>query len=117
MLSRALRCGEASPQRLASERDDELIVAGQRVSFRVMSWLRLFLSLTLHSLRSPATGLALLRVGWRFRRRGWWQRAPFLPLPDVTYVRWRMHTAYGSDDVVPPAEDVIRYARWAVRGA
>ena len=82
-----------------------------------MSWLRLFLSLTLHSLRSPATGLALLRVGWRFRRRGWWQRAPFLPLPDVTYVRWRMHTAYGSDDVVPPAEDVIRYARWAVRGA
>ena len=73
------------------------------------------LTLALRSLRDPATGVALLRVGWRFRRRGWWRRAPFLPLPDRTYLRWRMHTAYGEHDTVPPAEDVIRYARWAVR--
>ncbi|HEX5972660.1 MAG TPA: hypothetical protein VFY85_12090 [Gemmatimonadaceae bacterium] len=72
-------------------------------------------SLALRSVRDPATGVALLRVGWRFRRRGWWRRAPFLPLPDRTYLRWRMHTAYGAYDCVPPAEDVIRYARWAVR--
>jgi hypothetical protein len=26
-----------------------------------------------------------------------------------------MHTAYGRDDAVPPANDVIRYARWATR--
>jgi hypothetical protein len=26
-----------------------------------------------------------------------------------------MHTAYGSDDAIPPAGDVIRYARWATR--
>ncbi|HEX6599170.1 MAG TPA: hypothetical protein VF034_07590 [Gemmatimonadaceae bacterium] len=69
----------------------------------------------MRSLRDPATGAALLRVGWRFRRRRWWRRAPFLPLPDRTYLRWRMHTAYGEHDTVPPAEDVIRYARWAVR--
>jgi hypothetical protein len=27
-------------------------------------------------------------------------------------VRWRMYTAYGDEEAVPPVEDVIRYARW-----
>jgi hypothetical protein len=40
---------------------------------------------------------------------------PFLPLPSRDYLRWRMHTAYGDADVVPPAADIERYARWAVR--
>jgi hypothetical protein len=80
-----------------------------------MGWLRLSTSLALRSLRDPVTGMALLRVAWRFRRRGWWHRAPFLPLPDRTYLRWRMHTAYGEHDCVPPASDIVRYARWAVR--
>jgi type II secretory pathway predicted ATPase ExeA len=34
-------------------------------------------------------------------------------VPDRTYLRWRMHTAYGEDDAIPSAEDVIRYARWS----
>ncbi len=80
-----------------------------------MSWSRLLLPLLIRSLRSPRTGMALLRVGWRFRRRAWWKRFPFLPLPAGDYVRWRMHTAYGDGDVVPPVEDIVRYARWAVR--
>jgi hypothetical protein len=80
-----------------------------------MGWTRLSALLALRALRHPAMGVALLRVAWRFRRRGWWRRAPFLPLPSGDYVRWRMHTAYGGDDVVPPVEDVERYARWAVR--
>ena len=40
-------------------------------------------------------------------------RFPFLPLPDRTYLKWRMYTAYGDYDTVPPAADVERYARWA----
>jgi len=64
---------------------------------------------------NPATGLALIRVGWRFRRRNWWRRFPFIPLPAASYVRWRLYTAYGDYDAVPPAADVVRYARWAVR--
>ena len=40
---------------------------------------------------------------------------PFLPLPARDYVRWRMYTAYGDPDAVPPVEDLIRYAHWAVR--
>jgi hypothetical protein len=80
-----------------------------------MRWTRLTLSLVGHALANPATGLALARVAWRFRRRDWYRRFPFLPLPATEYVRWRMHTAYGRDDAVPPARDVVRYARWATR--
>ena len=42
-------------------------------------------------------------------------RFPFLPLPDREYVRWRMLTAYGDENAIPPVSDVVRYARWAVR--
>ncbi|HEY5219873.1 MAG TPA: hypothetical protein VIJ16_08685 [Gemmatimonadaceae bacterium] len=80
-----------------------------------MGWTQLSLSLALRSMRSPATGVALLRVAWRFRERGWYRRVPFLPLPSREYVRWRMHTVYGNYDAIPPAADVVRYARWAVR--
>lgn len=80
-----------------------------------MRWPRLALLLFLRSLRDPSLAAALLRVAWRFRRRQWFRHAPFLPLPDRNYLRWRMLTAYGDADAVPPAEDVARYARWAVR--
>jgi hypothetical protein len=80
-----------------------------------MSWSRLTLVLLARSLRNPSVGFSLVRVGWRFRRRGWFKRFPFLPLPASDYLRWRMHTAYGRDDTVPPAEDIVRYARWATR--
>ena len=80
-----------------------------------MQWTRLSFRLAMRALRHPATGAALLRVGWRFRRRHWYRRFPFLPLPAVAYVRWRMYTAYGDEDITPPVEDVERYALWAVR--
>ncbi len=76
------------------------------------SWVTLILELTPHALASPQLGLDLLRTAWAFRRRGWWRRLPFLPLPDRTYLRWRMYTAYASEDAVPPAADVIGFARW-----
>jgi len=72
--------------------------------------------LLLAGIRQPTTATALLAVAWRFRRRHWYRRWPFLPLPDRDYLRWRMLTAYGDPGIIPPAADVIRYARWAVRG-
>jgi hypothetical protein len=80
-----------------------------------VTWPAQVTRLVLHALLHPLDGLAMLRVGWRFRRRGWWGRFPFLPLPSLPYVRWRMYTAFGSEDAIPQPEEVIAYARWAVR--
>lgn len=77
-----------------------------------MSWGRLIARLVLACLRRPRLAIDLVRVAWRFRVRGWCARYPFLPIPSMPYVRWRMMTAYGDPDLVPPADDIIRYARW-----
>lgn len=78
----------------------------------VGSWGRLTLTLALRAAMNPRLAVDLLRTAWAFRRRGWWRSAPFLPVPDRSYLRWRMYTAYASEDAVPPAEDVVRFARW-----
>ena len=79
------------------------------------AWLRLAAVLTLRALVRPPLARDLLRVAWRFRARDWYRRAPFLPLPPREYIRWRMYTAYGDEEAVPPAKDVERYARWVGR--
>jgi len=81
----------------------------------VSAWFRLALTLALHGLLHPRDGVDLLRVAWRFRRRAWWRRSPFLPIPARDYVRWRLYTAYGDAAHVPRADEVVRYARWACR--
>ena len=78
-----------------------------------MTWERLSLALALRSVVHPVLGVDLLRVAWRFRSRDLYRRAPFLPLPDSTYLRWRMYTAYGDFDAVPTPAEVERYVRWA----
>ncbi|HLA89988.1 MAG TPA: hypothetical protein VJL28_06130 [Gemmatimonadaceae bacterium] len=78
-----------------------------------MPWLQLVGQLAARSLARPALAADLVRVAWRFRSRRWLRRFPFLPLPAMDYVRWRMHTAYGDHHAVPPVDDVVRYARWA----
>ena len=76
------------------------------------SWSTLTLTLAGRALLRPRLALDLIGAAWAFRRRGWWSAPPFLPLPDRTYLRWRMYTAYGDEDAVPPARDVERFARW-----
>lgn len=80
-----------------------------------MRWPRIVLLLTLRCIREPTLATALVRVAWRFRRRRWFRKPPFLPVPDRTYLRWRMLTAYGDPDAVPSPDEIARYARWAVR--
>ena len=76
------------------------------------SWLSLTGRLAWQGLINPRLGLDLLRTVWAFRRRRWWAQAPYLPLPDRAYLRWRMYTAYADESAVPPLEDVVRFARW-----
>jgi hypothetical protein len=78
-----------------------------------MPWLRLAFQLALRTTRRPQLALDLIRITWRFRSNTWYRQFPFLPLPDSTYLRWRMYTAYGDYGAVPSVTDVERYARWA----
>jgi hypothetical protein len=76
------------------------------------TWTSLTAGLVWRGILNPRLALDLLRTAWAFRRRRWWAGAPFLPLPDRAYLRWRMYTAYADEASVPPAEDVVRCARW-----
>ena len=78
-------------------------------------WIALIGGLLARAALRPGLVLALLRVAWRFRAIDWYRRFPFIPWPPREYVRWRMYTAYGDANAVPPAGDVVRYARWAAR--
>lgn len=79
------------------------------------AWVRLTWGVARRAIVSPGLAADLLRVIWRFRRRRWFARPPFLPLPSREYVRWRMYTAYGDEGALPPVADLVRYARWAGR--
>lgn len=76
------------------------------------SWVVLALALTGRAVVNPRLAFDLLSTAWAFRRRRWWSIPPFLPLPDRDYLRWRMYTAFGDEDAVPPVVDVIRFVRW-----
>lgn len=66
-------------------------------------------------LRRPGLVPPLLATAWAFRARRWYRRFPFLPVPPRSYVRWRMETAYGDPEAIPPADDLERFLLWAAR--
>ena len=76
------------------------------------SWTSLTIKLSLRALVRPRLAVDLLRLAWSFRRRDWFRRPPFLPVPPPEYVRWRMFTAYGDEHTIPPVDDVVNFARW-----
>jgi hypothetical protein len=63
--------------------------------------------------RHPGMIPDLVSAAWAFRRRGWYRRPPFLPLPSASYLRWRLDTAYGDPEAVPPVDELRRFLRWA----
>ena len=64
--------------------------------------------------RRPGLWPVAAREVWRLRRPGWARRAPFLPLPDADWVRWRLSTAYG-DDAAPDGRDLVVWLDWRRR--
>lgn len=44
-------------------------------------------------------------------RPGWWQRPPFLPVPDPAYTAFRLETQYGDEGAMTGA-DLVRYLAW-----
>ena len=57
----------------------------------------------------------MIGLAWAFRGRAWYRRFPFLPLPPASYTAWRMDTAYGDPNAVPPQDELERFVVWAAR--
>jgi hypothetical protein len=62
-------------------------------------------------LRRPSLWLVALSQALRLASPGWWRRAPFLPVPDPDYLKFRLETQYGSGHE-PEPEDVVTYLHW-----
>jgi hypothetical protein len=63
-------------------------------------------------IRHPSLWPTALRQGWRLVPERWWTRAPFLPVPSRSYLRFRLLTQYGDISHRPEADDVLNYLRW-----
>lgn len=64
-------------------------------------------------LARPALWSTAARQIARLARPHWWCRAPYLPLPDAEYLRFRFETQYGTGPGArPEPADVVAYLDW-----
>lgn len=70
------------------------------------------ISVAVAVLRRPSLWPTAARVARRTATRGWWKRAPFLPVPSGDYLRFRMVTQYGDADRLPDVDDALAYLEW-----
>jgi hypothetical protein len=62
--------------------------------------------------RRPDLWATAVRQTGALAADGWWHRAPFLPLPDPAYLRFRLQTAYGDAGRAPDTADLVTYLHW-----
>lgn len=62
--------------------------------------------------RRPSLWLTAVRQIFRLAPNGWWRRAPFLPLPDQRYLRFRLETQYGDAMHETEPRDLVAYLAW-----
>ena len=72
---------------------------------------RFWLRATVFVVARPHLWLIALRQALRLARPRWWTRAPFLPLPDPDYLRFRFETQYGTTGSPDPG-DLVTYLEW-----
>lgn len=64
----------------------------------------------------PSLWWTAVRQAGRLAPRGWWRRAPFLPVPPADYLEFRLVTQYGGGHGEPRGEiraiDVVDYLQW-----
>jgi hypothetical protein len=65
-------------------------------------------------LHHPRDIASVVRAAWRLRRRDWWRRRPWLPLPAPEYWHFRLTTVNGPHGRLDPAA-VVAAARWSDR--
>ena len=64
----------------------------------------------------------LCGYGWNVRRKKWYMKFPFLPVPPMSWLLWRLETAWGIDSRNPKikdfppltvmVKDVWKFGRW-----
>jgi hypothetical protein len=59
----------------------------------------------------PSLWTTAVRELHRMTPPAWWRRAPFLPVPDRDYLRFRLVTQYGNAGPVDE-QDVVTFLRW-----
>jgi hypothetical protein len=62
----------------------------------------------------PRLWWTALQQAVRLARPRWWSRAPFVPVPDADYLRFRFETQYGAAGR-PDARDLVAYLEWCRR--
>jgi len=63
--------------------------------------------------RRPDLWRTAMRQARRMAPNGWWRRAPFLPVPDRDWLRFRLEAQYGGDGTGPVEEaDVVHWLEW-----
>lgn len=67
--------------------------------------------------RRPDLWSTAVRSALSLAPNGWWRRAPFLPVPDPEWLRFRMATAYGGTGRVDSdspfdTDDLITWLEW-----
>ena len=63
--------------------------------------------------RRPGLWPTAARQAVRLVPRGWWRRAPFLPVPDAGWLRFRLEAQYGEDGTGPVRpEDLVAFLEW-----
>jgi hypothetical protein len=62
-------------------------------------------------LSRPHLWFTAVRQFFRAVPTRWWARPPYFPVPDRSYLRFRLETAYGADGR-PRAAELVRYLEW-----
>jgi hypothetical protein len=62
--------------------------------------------------RHPSLWAVAMVQLWRLAPPGWWRRAPFLPVPDRGYQRFRLETQYGDPTRAASGDDLVTWLRW-----
>jgi hypothetical protein len=60
----------------------------------------------------PSLWVTAVRQIVRLAPERWWQRRPYLPLPDADYLAFRLTTMYGGEGRAPEPADVVAYLTW-----
>ena len=63
-------------------------------------------------LRRPDLWAIGVRQMFRMAPRGWWRRAPFLPVADPKYLEFRSVTQYGDPERAADPHDVVAWLEW-----